>query len=54
MASVMAIKRDVFGSCVGEIDVGVGNENRSDWLCYGWNFLGFILVGKASQHLRWK
>jgi len=27
MASVMAIKSDVFGSCVGEINVSVGGIN---------------------------
>ena len=46
MASVMAIGSEVFGSCVGEIDVSVGIENRGVWLCCGWNYLGFILVEK--------
>ena len=45
----MAIRSEVFGSCVGEIDVSVEIENRDAWLCCGWNYLGFILVGKAAK-----
>ena len=29
----MAIENEVFGRCVGEIDVSVEIENRGDWLC---------------------
>ena len=54
MASVMAIESEVFGSCVGEIDVSVGMQNRDNWLCCGWNYLGFILVGKAPQDWLWR
>jgi hypothetical protein len=39
MASVMAIESEVFGSCVEEIDVSVGMENRGVWLRCGWNYL---------------
>jgi hypothetical protein len=42
MASVMAIESEVFGSCVGEINVSVEKKNRCDRLCCGWNYLGFI------------
>jgi len=31
----MAIESEVYGSCVGEIDVSVGMENRGVWLCCG-------------------
>ena len=42
----MAIESEVYGSCVGEIDVSVGMENRGVWLCCGWNYLRFILAVK--------
>ena len=29
----MATGSDVFGRCVGEINVSVEIENRGDWLC---------------------
>ena len=45
----MAIGSEVFGSCVGGIDVSVGMENRGDWLCCGWIYLGVILAGKAAK-----
>ena len=54
MASVMAIGSEVFGSCVGEIDVSVGMENRDAWLCCGLKYLGFTLAEKAAQCLRWR
>ena len=38
MASVMAIGSEVFGSCVGGIDVSVEVEYGDDWLCCGWNY----------------
>ena len=41
-ASVMGIVSEVYGSCVGEIDVSVRMENRGVWLCCGWNYLSFI------------
>ncbi len=53
MAFVMEIKSEVFGSCVGEIDVSVGMENRGVWLCCGWKYLRFIWAAKAAQNLRW-
>ena len=49
MASVMAIRSEVFGSCVGEIDVSVEVEDRDVWLCCGWKYLGFILAGEAPK-----
>ena len=49
MAFVMAIGSEVFGSCVGEIDVSVGMENRGVLLCCGWKYLRFILAGKVAQ-----
>jgi len=35
MAFVMAIKSEVFGRCVEEIDVSVKVEYGDDWLCCG-------------------
>ena len=49
----MAIGSEVFGRCVGEINVSVEIENRGDWLCCGWNYLRFILAGNVAQYLRW-
>ena len=54
MASVMATESEVFGSCVGEIDVSVGIENRGVWLCCGRKYMRFILAGKVAQYLEWK
>jgi hypothetical protein len=51
---MMAIRSEVFVSSVEEIDVSVDIENRDTWLCYGWNYLGSILAGKAAQYLRWR
>ena len=53
MVSVIAIRSEVFGRSVGEIDVSVGMENRDVWLCRGWNYLRLILARKAAQCLRW-
>ena len=50
-ASVMVTESEVFGSCVGEIDVSVGMENRGVLLCCGWNYLGFILERKMAQDM---
>ena len=52
--SVMVIESEVFGSSVGEIVVSVEIENRDIWLCCGWKYLRFILVGKAAQDWRWR
>jgi hypothetical protein len=49
MTSVMAIKSEVFGSCVGEINVSVEIENRDTWFCCALIYLGFILEGTVSQ-----
>ena len=50
----MAIRSEVFGSCVGEIDVSVEIVNRGIWLCCGLIYLGFILAGKVAQDWRRK
>ena len=49
MASVMATGSEVFGSCVGEIDVAVGMENRDAWLCCGWKYLGYFREAKRLK-----
>ena len=49
MVSVMVIEGEVTGSCVGEINVLVEVENSVVWLSCGWNYLGFILAGKAAK-----
>ncbi len=55
MASVMAIKSEVFGSCVEEIDVSVEVEYEGEWLCCGREYLRFIWAAKAAKNrrLRW-
>ena len=50
----MAIENEVFGSCVGEINVSVEVEKSQVWLCCGLIYLGFILAGKVAQYLRWR
>ena len=42
MASVIAIKSEVFGSCVEEIEVSVEVKNGDLLLCYEWKYLRFI------------
>jgi hypothetical protein len=54
MASVMAIESEVFGRCVGEINVSVEMENRDAWLCCALIYSGFILAGKVAQDWRWR
>ena len=54
MPSVMAIESEVLGSCVGEINVSAGIENRGACLCCGWNYLEFILAGKVAEDWRWR
>ena len=51
MASVMATGSEVFGSCVGEIDVAVGMENRDAWLCCGWKYLRIIFGGESALRM---
>ena len=48
-ATVMAIRSEVFGSCVGEIDISVEVENGDVLLCCGWKYLSFIEAVKAAQ-----
>ena len=50
----MAIRDEVFGRCVEEIDVSVEIKNVVVWLCCGWNYLGFILAGKVAEDWRWR
>lgn len=50
----MAIGSEVFGSCVGEINVSVEIKNRSVWLCCGRKYLrcfggGESVSGLAAQ-----
>ena len=49
----MATRYEVFGSCVGEIDVSVGMENSEVWLRCGWNYMRLFWGGKVAQYLRW-
>jgi hypothetical protein len=49
MASVMGIVSEVYGSYVEEINISVEVENRDAWLCCGWNYLRFVLAGKAAK-----
>ena len=46
MMSVMSIGSEVFGRCVGEINVSVEIENRGVWLCYGWKYMSLFVEGK--------
>ena len=43
----MALGSEVFGRCVGGIDVSVEVEYGDDWLCCGRKYLRFILASKA-------
>jgi hypothetical protein len=50
----MAIGSEVFGSCVGEVNISVEIENSGFWHCCEQKYLRFILASKAAQYLRWK
>ena len=54
MASEMAIRDEVFGSCVGEINVSAELKNGDAWLCCGWKYLVFILAGKVPHDWLWR
>ena len=54
MASVMATGSEVFGSCVGEINVSVELKNEDGWLCVGLKYFRFVLAGKAAQDWQWR
>ena len=54
MASVIAIKSEVFGNCVEEIDVSVEVKNGDLLLCYECKYLRFIWAAKAAQNQRWR
>ena len=45
----MATKSEVFGRCVGEIDVSVEVKDEDGWLRCELYYLGFILVKKAAK-----
>ena len=45
----MAIGSEVFGSYVEDKDVSVSMENRSFWLCCGWNYLGYFREAKRLK-----
>ena len=45
----MAIESEVFGRCVGEINVLVEIGNRYAWLCCEWGYLRFIWGGKSGS-----
>ena len=47
--SVMAIGSEVFGSCVGDINVSVGIENSEAWFCCGLKYLGCFGAGKVAK-----
>jgi hypothetical protein len=50
----MAIKSEVFGRCVEEIDVYVEVKNEDGWLCCGRKYLKFIWEAKAAHNWRWR
>jgi hypothetical protein len=50
----MAIKSEVFGRCVEEIDVSVEVKNEDGWLCCEWNYMSCFGGGKAAQDWRWR
>jgi hypothetical protein len=50
MVSVMAIESEVWGSCVGAIDVSVENKNGDALLYFGLKYPRFILASKATQN----
>ena len=47
----MATGNEVFGRCVGEIDVSVEIKNVVVWLCCWWNYLGFMLGREGGSRL---
>ena len=47
----MAIKSEVFGSCVGEINVSVEIKNRGVWLCCGRQYLRCFGGGESGSGL---
>ena len=51
---MMAIKSEVFGSCVEEIDVSVEVDYEGEWLCCGREYLSFIWEDKAAQNRRYR
>ena len=48
----MAIVSEVFGSCVGEIEVSVEGLNSESVLYYGLKYLRLTLAEKAADYLR--
>jgi len=51
MASVMVIGSEVFGSCVGEIDVSAEVKNSEAWLCCGRKHLRCFGSGESVSGL---
>ena len=49
---MMAIKSEVFGRCVEEIDVSVDAKYEGRWLCCKCKYLRFIWADKAAQNWR--
>ena len=45
----MTIRSEVFGRCVGDINVSIEIKNEDAWLCCGLIYLGFVLAGKAAK-----
>ena len=51
MASVMVIGSEVFGRCVGEIDVSAVVKYGDAWLCCEWSYFRFIWAVKGAQKI---
>ena len=49
MISVMAIRGEVFGICVEEINISVEIENKGVSLCCWWKYMRLFWGGKAAQ-----
>ena len=49
MVSGMAIENEVFGSCVGEVNVSVEQKNVVVWLCCGWNIWDLFWRGRRLK-----
>ena len=45
----MAIGSEVFGSCVGEIDVSIEEGNGEERLCFGCKYFILTEAWKAAQ-----
>jgi hypothetical protein len=45
---------EVFGGCVGKIEVSLELKNGDDWLCCGHKYLSLIWASKAAQDRQWR